>query len=211
MKRFVRVRLSQNLLTIMFFKVIYYGLLLFLIAVGGLFVASYVGVGGLSIKIVQSGSMEPAIKTGSIVVVKPAETYAIGDIITFGEDTRKKVPTTHRILDVRAIEGGYLFTTKGDANEDTDTKEVRSGEIIGKVQFAVPYVGYVIDFTRKPLGFILLVGVPAAVIIFDELGSIFGEARQLRLRKRRQSAEGGSNERSEGTSSNGQSTSEPSI
>src|SRR3989338_8215020 len=53
--------------------------------------------GNIEIKIVKSGSMEPAIKTGSIVVIKPASLYGVGDVITFGEDSRTTYPTTHRI------------------------------------------------------------------------------------------------------------------
>src|SRR3990167_11348753 len=81
--------------------------------------------GNYQIKIVKSGSMELSIKTGSIVVIKPSTTYAVGDVVTFGKDTKKDIPTTHRIISSRAVEGVLLFTTKGDANEDKDTNEIR--------------------------------------------------------------------------------------
>jgi len=124
--------------------------------------------GGLKIKIVQSGSMEPAIKTGALVVIKPSGVYKEGDIITFGKDTKTEVPTTHRIVGVRVESGKTLYQTKGDANDATDMQEVASGEVIGKVLFSLPYVGYILDFAKKPFGFILIIGIPAAMIIYDE-------------------------------------------
>jgi signal peptidase len=138
--------------------------------------------GNYKIKIVMSGSMEPAIHTGSIVVIKPESSYKIGDVITFGKDTKKDVPTTHRIMEMRAEEGKYVYRTKGDANKSDDVKEISESEVIGKVLVSVPFLGFVLDFAKKPLGFMLLVVVPAIAIIFDEAGNIWKEIKKTRLR-----------------------------
>ena len=66
--------------------------------------------GNYQIKIVQSGSMEPSIRIGSIVVIKPNASYAVGDVVTFGKDTQQDIPTTHRISSSRAVDGVLLFT-----------------------------------------------------------------------------------------------------
>src|SRR3990167_10724263 len=95
--------------------------------------------GNYQIKIVKSGSMEPSIRVGSIVVIKPSANYKEGDVVTFGKDTKTDIPTTHRIVSSRAVEGVILFTTKGDANEDPDTKEIRASDVTGKVLFDVPF------------------------------------------------------------------------
>jgi signal peptidase len=139
--------------------------------------------GNYKVKIVMSGSMEPAIKTGSIVVIKPESTYAVGDVITFGKDTKKDVPTSHRIIAMRTQEGKYVYQVKGDANKSADMKEVMQGEVIGKVLFTAPYVGYLLDFAKKPTGFVLLIVVPAAVIIFDEVQTIWVETKKMRAKK----------------------------
>ena len=138
--------------------------------------------GNYKIKIVQSGSMEPTIQTGGIVVDKPESAYHVGDIVTFGLDTKTQVPTTHRII---AIGSGPnpVYTTKGDANDAADPTNTHLSDIHGKVILTVPYVGYLLDFARKPLGFVLLVGVPAALIIMDELGKIIREILIIRRRK----------------------------
>jgi len=73
--------------------------------------------------VVQSGSMEPAIHTGSVVMVKPASDYKIGDVITFGEVSKTKAPITHRIYDIKVVDGNPVYITKGDANNAPDARE----------------------------------------------------------------------------------------
>ena len=136
--------------------------------------------GNYKIKVVLSGSMEPAIHTGSVVVIKPTDLYKVGDIITFGKDTKKDIPTTHRIVETRAVEGETLFVTKGDANNGTDASEVKESAVAGKVLFSVPYAGYLIDFARKPLGFILLITIPAGCIVIDEGRKIWKEVKSIK-------------------------------
>ena len=134
--------------------------------------------GNYKIKIVMSGSMEPAIHTGSIVVIKPEKSYTVGDVITFGKDTKKDVPTTHRIKEMRVEEGKYVYRTKGDANKTEDANEVPESAVIGKVLFSVPFLGFVLDFAKKPIGFLLLVVIPAIAVIFDEVGNIWKEIKK---------------------------------
>ena len=154
------------------------------VLLGLLLVTSLIPVpGNLEVKIVQSGSMEPAIKTGGLVVIKPSGEYHIGDVIMFGEDTKTKVPTTHRIVADEVRSGVFYYTTKGDANEDPDPQQTAQSEVIGKVLFSIPYLGYVLDFAKKPLGFALLIGVPAAIVVFDEGANIWRETKKLRIKK----------------------------
>ena len=155
-----------------------------LVLLGSLLLVSIVPVpGNIEVKIVQSGSMEPAIKTGAMVVIKPSDEYKVGDVIMFGEDTATKVPTTHRIVADEVRSGVFYYTTKGDANEDPDPQQVKQSEVIGKVLFSISYLGYVLDFAKKPFGFALLIGVPATLVIFDEATNIWRETRRLQAKK----------------------------
>ena len=122
--------------------------------------------------------MQPAIKTGSLVVVMAAREYAVNDIITFGAIGMEKIPITHRIVDVRDRGLESLYVTKGDANNAPDKKEVRLEEIIGRVLFTMPYIGYAIGFGKKPIGFILIIGLPAFAIILDEARKIAEEIKK---------------------------------
>ena len=167
-----------------FSKLFYIVFVLLLLSVAGLFLASLLPIpGNIKVKIVKSGSMEPAIHTGSIVVVKPQSSYAVGDVITFGEDTKVRIPTTHRIVSVRDDAGTVSYSAKGDANEEADPIVVSKGSVIGKVTFAIPYAGYVLDFARQPLGFTFLIGIPASIIILDETLRIVNEIMGMRRRR----------------------------
>ena len=154
------------------------------IALAALLVGSMAPIpGNYRTKVVLSGSMAPAISVGSLVIIRPAPPYKIGDVITFGKDGKKDVPTTHRIVEMRAEAGVMVYVTKGDANEDKDVSEVRENEVIGKVLFTIPYLGYVIDFARKPVGMVLLIIIPAVVVIGDEVRKIVVEIKRIRQKK----------------------------
>ena len=158
-----------------------------LVAVASLFLSSkFSEKQGIEIKIVKSGSMEPSIKTGGIVVMKPVRVYRVGDVITFGKDTKAQIPTSHRIVSERQDKGATYYTTKGDTNEEADPREVADSEILGKVIFSVPYAGYVLDFARQPAGFILLVVIPASLIVLSEIWSIIEETKKIVAKKRRE-------------------------
>lgn len=166
-------------------KILYGTFIAALVAVAALLLVSLVPItGNVEIKIVKSGSMEPAIPTGSVVVVMPSASYKPGDVVTFGKDTARDVPTTHRILSERVERGQTYYTTKGDANEEQDPREVAAQEVIGKVLFNVPYAGYVLDFARQPVGFALLIGLPATMIVIDEAVNIYKEVVALRRRRK---------------------------
>jgi signal peptidase I len=161
---------------------IMYGLLLLAVLVGvGMFLLPGSGLmGDAEIKIVQSGSMEPSIRTGSIVLIAPQPSYGVGDVITF-TSTDSDVPTTHRIMEVKVDDAGATwFLTKGDANENFDTAPVAATDVLGAVRFSVPYLGFLFDFARTPLGFALLIGIPAFLIIIDEVEKIWREVRRRR-------------------------------
>lgn len=165
-------------------KTVYSIIILAMLTVSGLFALSFFGVGGMKVKIVMSGSMEPAIKTGSIVLMKPGvHPFAVGDIMTFGKDTRTDIPTTHRVLEVRTQEGKYMYKTKGDANTDPDTNEVSQDAVLGKVFFWIPYLGFILDMAKKPIGFALLIVLPALLIIGDEIHNIWTEIAKRRRDK----------------------------
>lgn len=166
------------------FKILYTTFYVAIIIVVGLLLFALFPIkGNYQIKIVKSGSMEPSIKTGSIVVIKPEAQYKIGDVVTFGKDTKIDIPTTHRIVSNRAVDGVIMFTTKGDANNATDPAEIRQSDIHGKVLFDVPYFGYLIDFARKPIGFAVLIILPALIVIYDEGMNIWKEVKKLRRQK----------------------------
>ncbi len=132
-----------------------------------------------SLKMVLSGSMSPAIKTGSIVMVKPVSSYNVGNIITFKvgsekSDFEKRNILTHRIIGQK--EQGFI--TQGDANNVADTNPIEKEQILGKVLLDIPYTGYVANFARSKFGLVLLILIPAMIIIYEELGKIKKEIKK---------------------------------
>jgi len=161
------------------FKIIYYIFLAFIVVVAILLIVSTFPIAGnYKVMVVQSGSMQPAIKMGSIVVVKPVDDYKIGDVITFGPYSKTKAPTTHRIYDIKVVDGQPVYITKGDVNNAPDAREIQKKDILGKVIFDIPYLGYAVNFAKKPLGFGLIIIVPAAVIVIDEVKKIIHEIKE---------------------------------
>jgi signal peptidase len=166
------------------FKTIYYVFLGAIVLIALLLVVSAFPItGNIKVLTVLSGSMQPEIKTGSVVIVRPVQDYKINDIITFGPFSKTKPPTTHRIHDIKVVNGQPIYITKGDANNAPDTREIQKKDVIGKVLFDVPYVGFAVDVARKPFGFALIIIVPAALIIFDEGKKIVGEIKKRKEEK----------------------------
>lgn len=129
--------------------------------------------------IIYSGSMEPAIKTGSVAFTIPQKDYFPGDIITFKQNS--KTPVTHRVdfkLYPEGPEKGTIYLTSGDANDNLDNFQVQNEQIIGKVFLSIPYIGHAANFAKKPQGFILLVIIPATIVIYEELKALLRESKR---------------------------------
>jgi len=126
--------------------------------------------------IVQSGSMEPSIMTGDVILVAKSLDYRINDVITFN-DYEGSI-TTHRIAGITAQNSDVLFATKGDANREQDSENIPQDQIIGKVILTVPKLGYFISFVRSGTGMIIFIIVPAMLIVFDEIFKIINTVKE---------------------------------
>lgn len=123
---------------------------------------------------VNSSSMEPALKTGSLIVVKSISPSLLTpkEIITFKNPTQKNQLVTHRILEIKKSVSGYLFITKGDANNSSDRWLVSQDFLVGKMIFSFPYLGFLTNFVKKPLGFVIFILLPSFFIILWEIKKI---------------------------------------
>lgn len=169
-----------------FKKHFFYNILLFIVVVLAVFIglASYdVIPGGPKLFVVLSGSMAPEIRTGSVVAVTPVDQYKVGDVVTFGSNSGKEVPTTHRVVEIKDADGVSMFLTKGDANNAPDVAPVNKEAIKGKVLFSVPYVGYLISAAKTKQGMLVLI-VVGAIIIYSELMRIQQEIKDISRRKK---------------------------
>lgn len=119
---------------------------------------------------VATGSMEPTIHVGSVVIDHqlPPRNYQVGDIVTYINPANPQQTITHRIIKKSSKDGIPTFVTKGDANNTAD-KQIIGGNIIGQVKWKAPYVGKLLEKLHQPLWFILVIIIPALLIIIDEI------------------------------------------
>lgn len=166
------------------FKTVLNTILVLLVLLGVFVVFSFIPFpGNYRVFTVQSGSMEPTIHTGSMLFVKPAKDYNVGDIVT-RRTNDPKITITHRIADKKDDEGRITFKTKGDANESSDIETVNQRDIIGRVFLTVPFMGYPVAYAKTTPGIILLIIIPAVIIIYDEIQKIKKEiANKIAYRK----------------------------
>jgi signal peptidase I len=90
---------------------------------------------GSRLFVVKTPSMGTVAPVGTLVVVHPQASYAVGEVITY---EREGVSYTHRIVDQTSA--GFIL--KGDINGATDALPVPASEIVGKVVFAGRYLGF---------------------------------------------------------------------
>jgi len=133
---------------------------------------------------VSTGSMEPVLKVGSLIVVKPQKDYHKNDIVT-AKTKDPKNTVTHRIVNVLRSGTNVAFETKGDANNSKDFSAVLKNDIIGKVIFSIPFLGFPISYSKTLPGLIFMIIIPSTIIIYSELINIKNEAIKLISEKRK--------------------------
>jgi signal peptidase I len=124
------------------------------------------GVFGYRALTVVSGSMEPTLEPGSVVlddVISPADARP-GDILTFNDPERRRL-LTHRLRRMR-VEGGMAhMVTQGDANDAPERWSVPLTGEVGRVEYHVPKLGHLRAFISRRevrlglLGGVFLIGV----------------------------------------------------
>lgn len=163
---------------------------LIIVAVAIAFVA--LPIFGNQALIVRSGSMEPTIGVGSIVVVRGVGSafvspisfgtprYREGDTIAFKSENNAKTIITHRITSVETNENGVFYKTKGDANKTVDGWSVSQENVLGKVYFTLPQFGKLLAFAKTDKGFTSLIIFPALFVMALEIFNIVKEIRKNR-------------------------------
>ena len=110
-------------------------------------------IGGYALLEVISGSMEPTIKIGDLIVIdKNSQDYAQGDIVTFTDVNGSFV--THRIKKVQKEK----MITQGDANNTAD-EAMPLSSIVGKYVFKLSGLGKIISALKSPLVSIMILAI----------------------------------------------------
>lgn len=109
-------------------------MLVYVALMSGLFKYHFLAIG--------SGSMEPTISRGDMVLVKKANRYdelEEGEVLVY---RYSDVVMVHRIAEAKENGGVYTFITKGDANDAEDKWVVNQGDVIGTVKGKITAFGY---------------------------------------------------------------------
>ncbi|HAS38543.1 MAG TPA: signal peptidase I [Ruminococcaceae bacterium] len=129
---------------------------------------------GFSVLQVQTGSMEPEIPVGGIVItfkVNP-DSLKVGDVISFysNDTTISGKVNTHRIVEINDSDSGEkIFKTKGDANDAVDEAAVYQIDLIGKVIVNIGTVGSsVLSVLRNPKIILIFIVIPLIFITMGE-------------------------------------------
>lgn len=128
---------------------------------------------GWRVDAVLSGSMEPQLKTGAVVITRPIEpeSVVVGDIITFRTTTVGENLISHRVIGIEENSPLY-FHTKGDVNDDPDPFTVPAQNVVGKICFHIPFLGYATQFLKTFWGFLFALLIPGLIIIVMEVMNI---------------------------------------
>lgn len=127
----------------------------------------------LSLYTIVSGSMEPNIRVYDVVLdssVSDPSSIKVGDVITFKSTASisKDLTVTHRVVDIKLVNGKYEYVTKGDWNPAIDSDTAKFENVIGKVILRFPQLGRVQFFLSTRMGWFLVVLLPAmGVIVYD--------------------------------------------
>ena len=150
------------------FGKIFFGLILVLVIVVSVFPLLPPFKNYYHSRTVLTGSMEPKIPKGSVVINQWADqkNLEVGDVITYQHPADKKIVyITHRIVKIDKTGLLWRFETKGDANPASDFGLVTQAGTEGKVILTIPFIGYLIEFFKTPIGFILLIALPLLIFI----------------------------------------------
>lgn len=152
----------------------------------------YISVGGYSLFRVTTGSMEPALPVGSLLISRNENISDIqkGDIVNFRakEIGMFGVIITHRVIDVHVdTDGTHYLETKGDANQYADSAYVEQSNLIGKVVYFTGegnVLAAIVQFLTSTLGFMICIVLPCLVIgimvMRDTIGTMKKELDTLK-------------------------------
>ena len=91
--------------------------------------------------VIATPSMTGELNQGDVALYKSLDDRPVieGEVIAFEKDG---IVVIHRVEKIETVNGITRYYTKGDANEDSDAGYIHRENIIGHVDFKIPYIGY---------------------------------------------------------------------
>ena len=111
---------------------------------------------GYGAAVVLSGSMEPELSVGDLILVRETDQIEVNDIVVYQSGSSLVV---HRVMDIQE----NMVTTQGDANNVAD-EPIDLSLVKGEVFFYLPAVGTFVNFLKAPIGIILTIVLAIALV-----------------------------------------------
>jgi len=162
------LNISSNVL---FILILLAALIVSVVAIQSKATGTTPSIGDYQLLKVVSGSMEPTIHTGSVVVIKKIDPkqLKIGDVVTFKSVEYNAQLVTHRISKIEnTAMNGLIFTTRGDANDSEDLTPLPASQVTGIAVFSIPLIGYIMNFIQTREGLLLLIIFPCLLLAVYE-------------------------------------------
>jgi len=125
-----------------------------------------------------SGSMEPTLKVGDLLIVQGVSAESIaagpkpyGDIIVFKKPSKPDELIVHRAIEKFKIDSKWYFRTQGDNNPSLDPWTVSEDQIVGKVIYSIPFLGYIKIYLGTPQGIVINIILILALLLLENLAS----------------------------------------
>lgn len=112
---------------------------------------------GVGLTVVLSGSMEPELSVGDLLVVAEQDSYTVGEVVVFQEG---RIGVVHRIIEM----DDTTVTTQGDANNAPD-EPMDISRVKGKVVLAIPLIGHVVNMIKTPVATVVILA--AAIFLLE--------------------------------------------
>ena len=140
-------------------------LALILVVLVGVILGKGVPLTGRETIVVGGASMEPAIGLGSAIVITPVapSDLAVGDVVSLKVGPSNTI-YTHRIIAVVDRPDGRWVRTQGDANAEPDPTLIAASAIVGRMEFAIPFAGYLLALLSIPSGVIFLIALACTLL-----------------------------------------------
>lgn len=167
-----KLKLQKKLGSILSTLALVISIMLCLTVVTQVSTTGYVQIGGFSLFRIVTGSMEPEIPVGALIVCQQTgiEEIQEGDIICFRSMNAQIYgkTVTHRVTDILvSASGERMLETKGDANLSADAEYVTQNNLIGRVNYYAKDSNIMASFVNiltDEIGFMILILFPTLLI-----------------------------------------------
>jgi len=155
--------------------------------------ASAVISGNWQIRPILSGSMQPGLPIGGVVVTQrvPISSLQVRDVVVFHPPNDGAISYVHRIISLKHTSGGVVVRTQGDDNLYPDPWTLHLlGHWAYQARFSLPLLGYVAVWVHSPTGrSAMLIGAAVLALILMASVGLDGHFKRRR-RTVKQSAAG---------------------